>query len=70
MLYAPNGALLDRFDYPDDFAPEGASMGVDWSNATPDLNDDLYEWCQQQSPWDWANSSDIGTPNALNDLCF
>ena len=76
LLYAPNadltatGALLDRFDYPDGFAPEGASMGVDWSNATPTLNDDLYEWCQHNLLGIGQTVVILEHPTPSIDLCF
>jgi hypothetical protein len=53
----------DGATFPD---PTGASMSLDPSKLTADLNDDGEAWCTSSSVF---GDGDLGTPGAPNDGC-
>jgi hypothetical protein len=67
ILVSGAGSILDTFEYDEDFAVVGASMGVDPDEATVSGNDDPDDWCDQ---WDSLAFGDGGSPGRENDWCW
>ncbi|MCB9777373.1 MAG: lamin tail domain-containing protein [Alphaproteobacteria bacterium] len=71
LLLMMGDVIVDEVSWDDGATmpdPQGATMTLDPEAYGDILNDSSASWCQ--ASFEWAENSDYGSPNELNEYCF